>query len=65
MKTDTDTIVVMEQPQTKRLTLADPKEFAIIKSVYFGKDNSFDEKEIAERINRAQIRRKNFGNQSR
>lgn len=63
MENNVDIIKSMEE--FKKPTLSDPKEFAIVKSVYFYKDISFDEKEVDERISRAHSRRKNLNNQSR
>lgn len=49
-----------------RPRLDDPKEFAIIRSIYFEKDNRFNEEiDTVEQLERSESRSRNKNNQAR
>ena len=50
--------------KNKRPTLSDPEEYAIIKQIYFPKDNR-EEADDQERYERQEARQRNFNNNSR
>jgi hypothetical protein len=50
----------------KRKTLADPEEFAIVKSIYFPKDNRGEENiDPIEKLERMEAKQRNQNNNSR
>lgn len=56
-----DIIILMEP----RKTLADPEEFAIVKNIYFPKDNfNTDDIDPFERLERQQSKQRNFNKRS-
>jgi hypothetical protein len=51
--------------QTKRPKLSDPKEYALIKSIYFEKDSVKERLDPMEDLERSYSRDKNLKNQAR
>jgi hypothetical protein len=65
MTKEQNDIIQRMNTERKRPTLNDPKEFAIIRSVYFQKDSPLDKNEISESIERSEIKKKILNNTSR
>jgi len=55
----------MDNQKTKRPTLADPAEFAIVKSVYFPQDYRKEKLDPIEDLERTYSRERNTKNQAR
>jgi len=51
--------------ETKKRKITDPEEYAIIKSVYFDKDNGRENIEQSERWERIDARNRNTNNNAR